>query len=49
MQQIEAAAPLYGVQLIKIVTSDVAEIERAISIFARESNGGLIVLPSPRP
>jgi putative ABC transport system substrate-binding protein len=47
MQQIEAAAPSYGVQLIKIVTSDVAEIERAISIFARESNGGLIVLPSP--
>jgi len=47
MQQIEAAAPLYGVQLIKIAASDVAEIERGISIFARESNGGLIILPSP--
>jgi putative ABC transport system substrate-binding protein len=47
LQQIEAAAPLYGVQLIQIAASDAAEIERAISIFARESNGGLIILPSP--
>jgi putative ABC transport system substrate-binding protein len=47
VQQIEAAASLYGVQWIEIAASDAAEIERAISVFARAPNGGLIVLPSP--
>ena len=44
---IERAAPAFKVQLTAAGVRDVAEIERAIDQFARESNGGLIVLPSP--
>ncbi len=47
VHQIEPAAPSYGVQLIEITATDDAEFDRAISDFARASNGGLIVLPSP--
>ncbi len=41
-----AAAPSFGVQVTEAGARDAAEIERAISAFAREPNGGLIVLPS---
>jgi putative ABC transport system substrate-binding protein len=47
VDQIKAAASLHGVQLIEIASSDAGEIERATNGFARESNGGLIVLPAP--
>jgi ABC-type uncharacterized transport system substrate-binding protein len=47
VHQIKAAASLHGVQLIEIAESDAGEIERATNLFARESNGGLIVLPGP--
>jgi ABC-type uncharacterized transport system substrate-binding protein len=43
---IEAAAPSFKVQLKAAHVHDSAEIERAIDMFARESNGGLIVLPN---
>ena len=43
VHQIEPAAPLYGVQFKEITASDDAEIDRAISDFARASNGGLLV------
>jgi putative tryptophan/tyrosine transport system substrate-binding protein len=43
---IETVAPSFKVQLTAANVRDVAEIERAIDAFARESNGGLIVLPS---
>lgn len=43
---IEDVAPTFRVQLTAAAVRDPAEIERAIDIFARESNGGLIVLPS---
>jgi len=43
---IEDVAPSFKVQLTAAAVRDPAEIERAIDIFARESNGGLIVLPS---
>ena len=44
---IEAAAPSFRVQLTAAGARNAAEIEHAIDAFARESNGGLIVLPSP--
>jgi putative ABC transport system substrate-binding protein len=44
---IEATAPSFGVQLTPTDVLGPAEIERAIETFAREANGGLIVLPGP--
>ena len=43
---IEAAAPSFRVQVMAADVPDSAEIERAIESFARESGGGLIVLPN---
>jgi putative tryptophan/tyrosine transport system substrate-binding protein len=43
---IETVAPSFRVQLTAAHVRDSVEIERAIDAFARESNGGLIVLPS---
>jgi putative ABC transport system substrate-binding protein len=44
---IEGVAPLIGVRLTEAAVRDTAEIERSIGAFARESKGGLIVVPSP--
>jgi putative ABC transport system substrate-binding protein len=44
---IETVAPSFGVRLSATDVQDSAEIERAIEAFAREPNGGLIVLPGP--
>jgi putative ABC transport system substrate-binding protein len=44
---IEAAAPSFRVQLTRATVRNAAEVERTIDEFARESNGGLVVLPSP--
>ena len=44
---IGALAPSLGVQLARAAVSEAAEVERAIDEFARDSNGGLMVLPSP--
>jgi ABC-type uncharacterized transport system substrate-binding protein len=44
---IQGAAPSFGVEVSPVGVSDGAEIERSITAFARGSNGGLIVLPSP--
>jgi putative ABC transport system substrate-binding protein len=43
---IQAVAPSFGVELRPIDVSDAGEIERAITAFARMSNGGLIVTAS---
>jgi hypothetical protein len=40
---IQAAAPSLGVEVRPINVRDADEIERAITAFARSSNGGLIV------
>ena len=40
---IQAAAPSFGVELSPIDVRDASEIERAVSAFARTSNGGLIL------
>jgi putative ABC transport system substrate-binding protein len=46
MHAIETAAESTKVQLVKVAIHDVDDIERAISGFAREYSGSLIVLPS---
>jgi putative ABC transport system substrate-binding protein len=43
---IQAAAPLFGVELRPVGVHDAEEIERAVTAFARSSNGGLIVTAS---
>jgi putative ABC transport system substrate-binding protein len=43
---IQAAAPSLGVELRPIDVRDPGEIERGVTAFARESNGGLIVTTS---
>jgi putative ABC transport system substrate-binding protein len=40
---LQSAAPSFGVELTPVGLRDAAEIERAITAFARGSNGGLIV------
>jgi len=46
-RSIEATAPLFGVRLTPADMQGPAEIENMIEAFAREPNGGLIVLPGP--
>jgi putative ABC transport system substrate-binding protein len=43
---IQSVAPSFGVELRPIDVREVGEIERAITTFARSSNGGLIVTAS---
>ena len=43
---IQSAAPSFGVEVSPINVRDEREIERAITAFAREANGGLIVTGS---
>jgi putative ABC transport system substrate-binding protein len=47
VRAIEANAPALKVQITAVHARDTAEIERAIDQFAREPEGGLIVLPNP--
>jgi putative tryptophan/tyrosine transport system substrate-binding protein len=47
LREIETAAPSFGVQLSPSSVRAAAEIERAISTFAGQPNGGLIVVPAP--
>jgi putative ABC transport system substrate-binding protein len=44
---IQSVAPALGVELRPVGVRDVGEIERAVTPFARSSNGGLIVLAAP--
>ena len=43
---IQAAAPSFGVEVRPVSVRDADEIERAVTAFARSSNGGLIVTGS---
>jgi putative ABC transport system substrate-binding protein len=43
---IQAAAPSFGVEVRPIGVRDADEIERAVTAFARSSNGGLIATAS---
>ena len=44
---IQAAAPSFGVEVRPVGVHDAPEIERAVTAFARSSNGGLIVAAIP--
>jgi len=44
---IQAAAPSFGVEVRPVGVRDAPEIERAVTAFARSSNGGLIVTAIP--
>src|SRR5450631_4032819 len=46
LRAVETAAPSFAVKPIAIPVHDAGDIERAISAFAHDLNGGLIVLPS---
>jgi putative ABC transport system substrate-binding protein len=43
---VQAVAPSFGVELSPVDVRDAGEIERAVTAFARSSNGGLIVTAS---
>ena len=43
---IQAVAPSFGVEVTPVNLRDTGEIERAVAVFARGSNGGLIVTAS---
>ena len=47
LRSAEAAAPSLGLVVSAANVRDAAEIERAITAFATELNGGLIVMPNP--
>jgi putative ABC transport system substrate-binding protein len=47
LHTITAAASSIGLDVTPAGVHDAAEIERAVEAFAREPNGGLMVLPSP--
>jgi putative ABC transport system substrate-binding protein len=44
LRAIETAAPLYAAQPVPMPVEEPAEMDRAIGAFARESNGGLMIL-----
>jgi len=46
LQAIDAAAPLFGMQLTRADVRNAPEIERAINAFAHAPNGALIVVPN---
>jgi putative tryptophan/tyrosine transport system substrate-binding protein len=48
LRVIETAAPSFGIQVIAVSDRDTSDIERAVDTFARDSDRGLIVLPSAR-
>ena len=43
---IETAAPSFGVQLVRAEVRDASDIEHAVTTFAQQPNGALIVLPN---
>jgi len=45
--KIESVAPSSGLQAIAAYGRDGPEIDKAIQVFAGQSNGGLILLPTP--
>jgi ABC-type uncharacterized transport system substrate-binding protein len=47
LRTITASAPSFGVEVVPAGVSNAAEVERSLEEFAREPDGGLIVLPSP--
>jgi putative ABC transport system substrate-binding protein len=48
MRAAEAAAPQFGIKLVRLPAPDAVELERTVETFAAEANGGLIVSPGAR-
>jgi putative ABC transport system substrate-binding protein len=48
LRTLEPSAPLLGIRIAAPKINDGKEIEAMISAFAREPNGGLLVLPDPQ-
>jgi len=46
-QGIEAAAPHFGIKVAALGVGNASEIAPAITAFAGQANGGLVVIPSP--
>jgi putative ABC transport system substrate-binding protein len=47
IRQIESVAPTFHVELSTLPARNADEIERGVEAFAREPNGGMVVIPSP--
>jgi putative ABC transport system substrate-binding protein len=47
MHAVEAASAALGIKVSPAAVRDVADIERVLSAFASEPNGGIVVTPSP--
>jgi ABC-type uncharacterized transport system substrate-binding protein len=47
LREIEGAAPSFQIQMSAAVVRNAEDIERAVGVFAREPNGGLIVAGGP--
>jgi hypothetical protein len=45
---IHGAGSSFGVEISPIGVANAEDIERGITAFAREPNGGLIILPTPK-
>jgi len=46
LRAIDTVAPALGVEVTPAPVNNPADIERALEVFARGENGGLLVLPS---
>ena len=47
LPMLETLAPSFGIEAFDISVRSTAELERAVAVFAAQSNAGLIVLPDP--
>jgi putative ABC transport system substrate-binding protein len=45
---IHGAGPSFGIEISPIGVENAEDIERGVTAFAREPNGGLIILPTPK-
>jgi ABC-type uncharacterized transport system substrate-binding protein len=47
LRAVQAASPNFGVSVVPVAVNDPAEIEEALTAFARVSSGGVILIPHP--
>jgi putative ABC transport system substrate-binding protein len=47
LREVQAASPNFGVSVVPAAVNDAAEIEAALTAFARVSSGGVIFIPHP--
>jgi hypothetical protein len=49
LKRFQTELPTIAMQLVIVGGRDAIDFERGIDAFANEPNGGLIVVPGPRP